>query len=80
MSTTLTDRTVSTWNDRVTLRVRVGGDGPPLVYLHPSAGLAWDPFLDALAEHFTIYAPSSRERRPATRTRSTRSTTCGTPS
>ncbi|MFF0144141.1 pimeloyl-ACP methyl ester carboxylesterase [Amycolatopsis sulphurea] len=57
MSTTLTDRTVSTWNDRVTIRVRVGGDGPPLVYLHPSGGLAWDPFLDRLAEHYTIYAP-----------------------
>ena len=57
MSTTLTDRTVSTWNDAVTLRFRVGGDGPPLVYLHPAAGLAWDPFLDKLAEHYTVYAP-----------------------
>jgi pimeloyl-ACP methyl ester carboxylesterase len=57
MTTTLTDRTVSTWNDRITMRVRVGGDGPPLVYLHPAAGLAWDPFLDKLADHFTIYAP-----------------------
>jgi pimeloyl-ACP methyl ester carboxylesterase len=57
LSTTLTDRTVGTWNDRITLRVRVGGDGPPLVYLHPSAGLAWDPFLDKLAQHYTIYAP-----------------------
>jgi pimeloyl-ACP methyl ester carboxylesterase len=57
MTTSLTDRTVSTWNDAITIRVRVGGDGPPLVYLHPSAGLAWDPFLDRLAQHYTIYAP-----------------------
>jgi pimeloyl-ACP methyl ester carboxylesterase len=57
MTTTLTERTVSTWNDKVTIRIRVGGDGPPLVYLHPSAGLAWDPFLDKLAEHYTVYAP-----------------------
>lgn len=57
MSTTLTTRTVSTWNDQVTLRVTIGGEGPPLVYLHPSSGLAWDPFLDKLAERYTIYAP-----------------------
>jgi pimeloyl-ACP methyl ester carboxylesterase len=57
MTTTLSSRTVSTWNDRVTVRVRVGGNGPPLVYLHPAAGLAWDPFLDRLAQRYTIYAP-----------------------
>ncbi|WP_301650505.1 alpha/beta fold hydrolase [Streptomyces arenae] len=48
---------MSTWNDRVTMRVRTGGSGTPLVYLHPAGGLAWDPFLDRLAEHHTIYAP-----------------------
>lgn len=57
MTTNLTDRTASTWNDAITLRFRVGGDGPPLVYLHPAAGLAWDPFLDKLAERYTVYAP-----------------------
>lgn len=57
MTTPLTDRTVSTWDGRVTIRVRVGGDGPPLVYLHPSAGLTWDPFLDRLATRYTVYAP-----------------------
>jgi pimeloyl-ACP methyl ester carboxylesterase len=57
MTTTLTDRTVSTWNDRVTIRVRTVGSGPPLVYLHPAAGLAWDPFLGKLAQSHTIYAP-----------------------
>lgn len=57
MTTNLTSRTVDTWNEKVTIRVRVGGDGPPLVYLHPSAGMAWDPFLDRLSEHYTVYAP-----------------------
>jgi pimeloyl-ACP methyl ester carboxylesterase len=42
---------------RVDLRVRVEGSGPPLVYLHSAAGLAWDPFLDALATDRTVYAP-----------------------
>jgi pimeloyl-ACP methyl ester carboxylesterase len=38
-------------------KVRVAGDGPPLVYLHPAGGPAWDGFLDALAERHTVYAP-----------------------
>lgn len=51
------DRQVAVWDGRLDMTVRVGGDGPPLVYLHAAAGLAWDPFLDQLAERFTIYAP-----------------------
>jgi pimeloyl-ACP methyl ester carboxylesterase len=43
--------------DRVDLRVRVHGSGPPLVFLHPASGLAWDPFLDDLAAERTVYAP-----------------------
>jgi pimeloyl-ACP methyl ester carboxylesterase len=42
---------------RVDLRVRVQGSGPPLVFLHPASGLAWDPFLDDLAAERTVYAP-----------------------
>ena len=38
-------------------KVKVGGSGPPLVYLHAAAGPAWDRFLDALAEQHTVYAP-----------------------
>lgn len=41
----------------IELRVRVQGSGPDLLYLHPAAGLAWDPFLDRLSQHCTIYAP-----------------------
>ena len=36
---------------------RSAGKGPPLVYLHPAAGLAWDPFLERLAAQRTIHAP-----------------------
>jgi pimeloyl-ACP methyl ester carboxylesterase len=38
-------------------KVTVAGSGPPLVFLHPAAGPGWDPFLDALAERHTVYAP-----------------------
>jgi pimeloyl-ACP methyl ester carboxylesterase len=38
-------------------KVKVAGSGPPVVYLHAAAGPAWDPFLDALAERHTVYAP-----------------------
>ena len=38
-------------------KVKVAGSGPPLVFLHPAAGPGWDPFLDALAERHTVYAP-----------------------
>ena len=38
-------------------KVTVGGDGPPVVYFHTAGGPRWDGFLDALAEHHTVYAP-----------------------
>lgn len=50
-------RTVSVWNDRISLRVQVKGTGSPILYLHPAGGLTWDPFLDGLAADHTIYAP-----------------------
>jgi pimeloyl-ACP methyl ester carboxylesterase len=51
------ERTVSVWDGRLELDVLVAGEGPPLVYLHPAAGLAWDPFLERLAAQRTIHAP-----------------------
>ena len=54
---TITDQAVEVWNGRLTLRVKVAGAGSPLLYLHPAAGLAWDPFLSHLAERYTVYAP-----------------------
>lgn len=38
-------------------KVKVGGSGPPLVWFHAAGGPHWDVLLDALAEHFTVYAP-----------------------
>jgi pimeloyl-ACP methyl ester carboxylesterase len=53
----LEQRTVEVWNGRIKMRVKVAGKGPALVYLHPSGGLLWDPFLARLAETYTVYAP-----------------------
>ena len=34
------------------------GKGPPLLYLHGAVGQkGWAPFLDLLAQRFTVYAP-----------------------
>jgi pimeloyl-ACP methyl ester carboxylesterase len=40
------------------IRVRQGGSGPDLLFLHGAGGLLPDdPFLAALAEHFSVHAP-----------------------
>src|SRR5688572_14510187 len=42
----------------VRCRVLEGGSGAPLVFLHGAAGLLRDnPFLDALARHYHVFAP-----------------------
>jgi len=51
------DETVTVWDGRLSLHVKVAGAGPPLVYFHPLPGLAWRPLLDRLAERHTVYAP-----------------------
>ncbi len=38
-------------------KVKVGGIGPPLLYLHAAAGPIWDPFVEGLCERYTVYAP-----------------------
>lgn len=50
-------RDVEVWGGDVRTQVLVAGSGPPLVFLHPVLGLRWDPFLDALAQDHTVYAP-----------------------
>lgn len=50
-------RTIAVWQDRVRMRVHAQGRGPALVYFHGPWGLVWDPFLDALARDYTVYAP-----------------------
>jgi pimeloyl-ACP methyl ester carboxylesterase len=51
------ERTVTVWQGRVRMRVVSKGRGPALVFFHGPWGLMWDPFLDQLAESFTVYAP-----------------------
>jgi pimeloyl-ACP methyl ester carboxylesterase len=51
------DHTVSVWGGKLTLHFKTAGSGPPLVYFHPAPGLHFDPFLDALTENYTVYAP-----------------------
>jgi len=51
------EQTIQVWDGRLTLRVKVAGDGPPLLFFHPLPGLAWNPLLDQLARHHTVYAP-----------------------
>lgn len=38
-------------------KVKVGGSGSPVVYLHTAGGPMWDAFLDVVAEEHTVYAP-----------------------
>jgi pimeloyl-ACP methyl ester carboxylesterase len=50
-------RDVTVWQGRVPFRVHVKGAGPALVFFDGPWGLTWGPFLDALAERFTVLAP-----------------------
>lgn len=50
-------RTIPVRHCNFEAKVRVGGSGPPLLYLHPAAGPVWDPFVEGLAERYTVYAP-----------------------
>lgn len=49
--------TVSVWRDQIRIRILSKGSGSALVFFHGPWGLAWDPFLDELARHFTVHAP-----------------------
>ncbi|WP_420468216.1 alpha/beta fold hydrolase [Panacagrimonas sp.] len=51
------EQSVTVWNGTLDINVRILGSGPPLVYLHPAAGLVWDSVLDTLAKSYTVYAP-----------------------
>ena len=54
---TIRERTVSVWRDQIQARVKIAGQGPPLVFLHGATGLRWDDFLDNLSQTHTVYAP-----------------------
>jgi len=50
-------RTLAVWTGKVRLRVLSKGAGPALLFFHGPWGLHWSPFLDALAQQFTVHAP-----------------------
>jgi len=53
----IVDRTIEVWGGRIALHVKTVGSGAPVLYLHPAAGLTFDPFLTALSSEFSIFAP-----------------------
>lgn len=53
----MNERTIPVWQGKVRIRVRSKGSGPALVFFHGPWGLTWDPFLDELAQRFTVHAP-----------------------
>jgi pimeloyl-ACP methyl ester carboxylesterase len=53
----VTDKRVTVWQNKISPNVKVAGSGSPVVFLHGAGGLNWDPFLDALAQKHTVYAP-----------------------
>jgi pimeloyl-ACP methyl ester carboxylesterase len=52
-----TVRTIPLRHCNFEAKVKVGGSGPPLVYLHAAGGPIWDPFVEWLTESHTVYAP-----------------------
>jgi pimeloyl-ACP methyl ester carboxylesterase len=54
---TPTIRTIPIKHCNFEAKVKVGGSGPPLVYLHAAGGPIWDPFVEGLCERYTVYAP-----------------------
>ncbi|PYO45623.1 MAG: alpha/beta hydrolase, partial [Candidatus Rokuibacteriota bacterium] len=53
----MSERTLAVWDGKVRVRVQSKGSGPALVFFHGPWGLTWDPFLDELAQSFTVHAP-----------------------
>jgi pimeloyl-ACP methyl ester carboxylesterase len=54
---TPTIRTIPIKHCNFEAKVKIAGDGPPLVYLHAAGGPIWDPFVEWLTESHTVYAP-----------------------
>lgn len=53
------EKTISVRNGMFETKLRMGGSGEPLLYLHGAGGLReWEPFLAGLAKSFAVYAPS----------------------
>ena len=53
------ERTVTVRDGLFETKLRTGGSGEPLLFLHGAGGLrGWDPFLAELARRYTVYAPA----------------------
>lgn len=53
------ESTVTVRDGLFDIKLRAGGSGEPLLFLHGAGGLrGWDPFLADLARRYTVYAPS----------------------
>ena len=53
------ESTVTVRDGLFDIKLRAGGSGEPLLFLHGAGGLrGWDPFLADLARRHTVYAPS----------------------
>ncbi len=52
-----TVRTIPIRHCNFEAKVKIAGNGPPLVYLHAAGGPIWDDFVEGLTERFTVYAP-----------------------
>ena len=53
------EKTISVRKGLFDIKLRTGGSGDPLLFLHGAGGLrGWDPFLAELAKSYTVYAPS----------------------
>src|SRR3989442_7063616 len=59
------EETHSVWQGRVRIRVLSKGRGPALVFFHGPWGLPWDPFLEELAQSFSVVAPEHPGTTPA---------------
>jgi pimeloyl-ACP methyl ester carboxylesterase len=56
-TTAVTERIVELREGKMVTRLLVGGEGPPVLFIHGAGGLMWDSLLEGLASRFTVYAP-----------------------
>lgn len=61
------ERTITAWQGTVATTAKIAGAGDPVVFIHGEGGLQWDPFLDALATEYTVYAVDFPGTSPADR-------------
>jgi pimeloyl-ACP methyl ester carboxylesterase len=51
------EEVVEVWTGGLEMHVKVGGSGPPLLFVHSAGGPRWTAFNDWLGETHTVYAP-----------------------